>query len=108
MLPAWTTTCERMDRRANCTRLWNISFSIFPSNPNLILLLSIDMYLGTWYSCWPIEAEARQRRVLILVIMNLKSNIHCVDNRVMIAKVQEIKYRLFEPYSTQDVTINEI
>ena len=62
MLPAWTTTCERIDRGTNCTRLWNISFSIFPSNPNLILLLSTDMYPGSWYSCWPIEAEARQRR----------------------------------------------
>ena len=58
MLPAWTTTCERMDRDANCMRLWNISFSIFPSNPNLILLLSNDMYPGSWYSCWPIEAES--------------------------------------------------
>jgi len=56
-LLAWTTTWERMDRGANCSRLWNISFSIIPINPNLILLLSTDMYPSSWYSCWPIKGR---------------------------------------------------
>ena len=56
-LLAWTTTWERMDRGANCSRLWNISFSIFPINPNLISLLSTDMYRSSWYSCWPIKGR---------------------------------------------------
>ena len=31
-----TTTWERMNIGANCTRLWNISFSIFPTKSNSI------------------------------------------------------------------------